>query len=157
MKKIYLGKYVNTHGIKGEIRIKSLFKYKDKAFKIGNIIYINNKKFIINSYRVHKDFDMITLKGINNINDIIELKGNDVYIDYDSINLSNNEYLDEDLLNCHVYMNNIEKGIVTDYKYFNKNKKVLVINNNKMVPCELIENIDLDNKKIEILKVDGLL
>ena len=30
---IYLGKYVNTHGIKGEIRIKSNFKYKDKAFK----------------------------------------------------------------------------------------------------------------------------
>ena len=157
MKKIYIGKYVNTHGIKGEIRIKSVFKYKDKVFVIGNTIYINDKEFVINSYRVHKGYDMITLKGIDNINDIINLKGNDVYIDYNSINLSKDEYLDEDLLNCKVYMKKIEKGIVTGYKYFNKNKKILVVDKNKMVPFELIKKIDLDNKKIIIEEVDGLL
>ena len=152
-----VGTYVNTHGIKGEIRIKSMFKYKDKAFRIGNTIYIKDHEYIINSYRVHKGYDMITLKGINNINDIIELKGSDVYIDSDSIKLLDNEYLDEDLLNCKVYMDNIEKGIVTGYKYFSKTKKVLVIDGCKMVPFELIKNVDLENKKIEIERVEGLL
>ena len=32
MDKIYIGKIVNTHGIKGEVRILSDFLYKDKAF-----------------------------------------------------------------------------------------------------------------------------
>ena len=41
MNKVLLGKYVNTHGIKGEIRIKSNFPYKSKVFKIGNEIIIN--------------------------------------------------------------------------------------------------------------------
>ena len=39
MKIIYLGKFVNTHGLKGEIRIISDFEYKDEVFKIGNSIY----------------------------------------------------------------------------------------------------------------------
>ena len=36
MNKIYIGKVVNTHGIKGEIRILSNFEYKDKVFKVNN-------------------------------------------------------------------------------------------------------------------------
>ena len=37
MNKVYIGKIVNTHGIKGELRILSDFPYKDKVFKINNI------------------------------------------------------------------------------------------------------------------------
>ena len=33
MKYINIGKIVNTHGIKGELRLLSDFKYKDKARK----------------------------------------------------------------------------------------------------------------------------
>ena len=33
---IYLGKVVNTHGIKGELRIISDFKYKNTVFKVNN-------------------------------------------------------------------------------------------------------------------------
>ena len=41
MNKIAIGKYVTTHGIKGEIRIKSDFNEKDKVFKVGNEIIID--------------------------------------------------------------------------------------------------------------------
>ena len=36
MEYIYIGKIVNTHGIKGEVRIISDFKYKNEVFKIDN-------------------------------------------------------------------------------------------------------------------------
>ena len=36
MEYIYVGKIVNTHGIKGEIRILSDFKYKNEIFFIFN-------------------------------------------------------------------------------------------------------------------------
>ena len=42
MNKIVIGKYVTTHGIKGEIRIKSDFNEKDKVFKVGNEIIIDS-------------------------------------------------------------------------------------------------------------------
>ena len=63
---IYLGKIVNTHGIKGEIRILSDFDYKDIVFKKDFKIYIGKDKQeeTINTYRVHKNYDMI-LTGTN--------------------------------------------------------------------------------------------
>ena len=63
MEKVYIGKIVNTHGIKGELRILSDFEFKDKAFKVNSEIYIDNEKHIIKSYRRHKNYDMITVSA----------------------------------------------------------------------------------------------
>lgn len=62
---IKIGKIVNTHGIKGEVRLLSKFPYKDKVFVKDMNIYIDKKyKEVINSYRKHKNFDMITFSRI---------------------------------------------------------------------------------------------
>ena len=74
MNLIYIGKLVNTHGIKGEVRIISNFKYKDIIFKKDNIVYINNIEYKILSYRVHKMYDMLMLENINSIDDALKLK-----------------------------------------------------------------------------------
>ena len=150
---IYIGKYVNTHGIKGEIRIKSDFKYKDKVFFVGNTLIIDNQEFIINSYRRHKEYDMVNFKGITDINQIIDLKGSRVYVF--NISLSEGEYLDSTLIGFKVYMNNIYKGDVFDIKYLNNSKKILVVNN-KYVPFELV-SVNLTEKRIDVMEVDGLL
>ena len=97
-----IGKYVNTHGIKGEIRILSNFSRKDLIFIPNFKIYIKDKEFIIKSYRAHKNYDMLILDGINNINDIINLKGNDVYINRNDIK----EFIVEDLVEYKVKINN---------------------------------------------------
>ena len=152
MKKIVIGKYVNTHGIKGEIRIKSNFLYKDRVFKVGNEIIID-KPYIITSYRVYKDYDMVTLEGINNINDIINLKNSLVYIDRDKY-LSDDDYLDSDLIGFKVCNSNLDL-IVTDISYINEKKKLLVAND-KLIPFELIEDIDKNKKVITIKDVIGL-
>ncbi len=150
---IYIGKYVNTHGIKGEIRIKSDFKYKDKVFFVGNTLIIDNQEFVINSYRRHKEYDMVTFKGITDINQIIGLKGSRVYVF--NISLGEGEYLDSTLIGFKVYMNNIYRGDVLDIKYLSNSKKILVVNN-KYVPFELV-SVNLREKRIDVMEVDGLL
>lgn len=150
---IYIGKYVNTHGIKGEIRIKSDFKYKDKVFFVGNTLIIDNQEFVINSYRRHKEYDMVTFKGITDINQIIGLKGSRVYVF--NISLGEGEYLDSTLIGFKVYMNNIYRGDVFDIKYLSNSKKILVVNN-KYVPFELV-SVNLREKRIDVMEVDGLL
>ena len=111
MKKIYIGKFVNTHGLKGEIRIISDFEYKDDVFKIGNTIYIDNKKFTIKSYRIHKNYDMVSFDEVNDINEIEKYKGLDVYIDSDDFNF---EYVLSDLISFKVYDENKYIGDVSD-------------------------------------------
>ncbi len=153
MEKILLGKYVNTHGIKGEIKIKSNFKYKDKVFKINNPIIIDNKEYFINSYRIHKNLDMVTLKGINDINNIPFNKNTLVYIDR-NLYLSANDYLDSDLIGFIIYNSKIKREVL-NIDYLSNNKKLLKTNNG-YIPFELIENIDLKKKLIKIMEVDGL-
>ena len=155
MDKILIGKYVSTHGIKGEIRIKSNFKYKDRVFKKGNIILINNQEFIITNYRVHKEYDMLSLNGINNINQILNLKGSLVYIYKDLLNLGEFDYLDSDLINLEVYMSDKLIGKVENITYINDTKKLLIVNNN-YIPFELVKELNIKNKRIEIEEVDGL-
>ena len=153
MNKTYLGKYVNTHGLKGEIRIKSNFPYKEKVFKINNEIIINDVTYIIKSYRVHKDYDMVTLDKINSIDDIPFSKNTKVYIDRDKY-LSKKEYLDSDLIGFIVYNSKIEREVL-DIFYLNDKKK-LIKTNVGYIPFELIKNIDLEKKRILIEDVEGL-
>ena len=87
---VYIGKIVNTHGIKGELRLLSKFSYKERVFVKGMTIYIgrNKEKEEIVSYRHHKCFEMITLKGYSNINEVLKYKGALVYVDRYDLKLS---------------------------------------------------------------------
>lgn len=157
MNLIYIGKLVNTHGLKGEVKIISDFKYKKDIFKINNNIYINDTKYTINSYRSHKMFDMVTLSDINNIDDALSIKGYNVYIDRDEYSFSG--YLDEDLIGLEVYDKDILKGKIVDiYKTNNGDLLVIEGKNRHMVPNikEFIENVDLDNKKVYIKYIKGI-
>ena len=148
-----IGKYVNTHGIKGEIRILSDFSRKDLIFVPNSKIYIRDKEFIIKSYRKHKNYDMVTLEGINDINDIEYLKGSNVYINRDNIN----EFIDEDLYDYSVISND-KKYKIKDI-LVNKVNKILVLENDKMIPYvkDSIEKIDKENKLLYMNLPDNML
>ncbi len=158
MNKIKVGIIVNTHGIKGEVRIISDFEYKDRVFVIGNTLYTNdNEELKINSYRRHKNYDMITFNNITDIKDVLKYKGKYVYFDKDKLDLKDNEYLDEDLINLDVYFNNKLIGKLDNIE-LNGNRKLFVINN-RLIPYNnnFIENIDLINNKIVLKNIEGLI
>lgn len=157
MEFINVGKIVNTHGLKGEIRIISDFKYKKNVFKKDNIVYINKEKYIINSYRFHKIYDMITLMDINDIETSEKFKGLNIYINRDDYKF--NGYLDEDLIGLEVYDKDNYKGVVLEILKTNTND-LLVIDGKRrhMVPNikEFVKEVDIKNKKIYIEYIRGL-
>ena len=130
MNKLLIGKYVTTHGIKGEIRIKSDFNEKEKVFKVGNEIIID-KPYIINSYRVHKGYDMVTLEGVNRIEDVINLKNSTVYIDRDKY--FTDEVIEDDLIGYKVENSYIDT-FLSEIRLMTMNKKMLVCRNGKFIP-----------------------
>ena len=159
MELIKIGKIVNTHGIKGEIRLLSKFPYKDKVFVKDNTIYIDKKyKEVINSYRKHKNFDMITLVGYNNINEVLKYKGKYVYINKEDIILDKDNYLDEELIGLSVIFNNEVKGVITNIEIYDKVVLFVIDNGKYLVPYNnnLIDKIDINNKKIYIKNISGL-
>lgn len=163
MEYLYVGKIVNTHGIKGEVRVLSDFPYKDRVFKKGFCIYIgkNKEKEMITSYRVHKMFDMITMEGFININEVLKYKGKGVFIRKDDLVLGDNEYLEEDLIGLDVIVNQEIVGRVVRIERDKYQSKIVVNKGEKeyLVPyvCDIIKKIDLDEGRMEIQYIKGLL
>lgn len=152
MEYLNIGKIVNTHGIKGEVRILSSFSDKS-IFKPGNILYINNDALEITSYRVHKNYDMVTFKDINDINEVLKYKGMDVLIKRDDID----NFIIEDLIGYDVYTDKLVGKIdrlIANIKYV-----ILVLDNGSMIPYidNFIEKVDNDNKIVYVKEIEGLI
>ena len=99
---IYIGKTVSTFGIKGELKVISDFEYCDKAYKVGNKVLINNIEHIISSIRYHKNYVLLKIDNLNNINDILKYVGFNIYIKRIDLGLKEDEYLYKDLINSEV-------------------------------------------------------
>ncbi len=160
MKKIKVGKVVNTHGIKGEIRILSDFQFKDKVFKVNNSLIIGDKEYIIKSYRVHKMFDMVTFDGYNNINDVLFLLKKDVYFDEDKLILNDSEVLDDELLTYKVISNKGEVGEVLEVFFASATNKLIRVKFQKeyLIPYRepFVVSIDKNKKEIVIELLEGM-
>ena len=156
---INVGKIVNTHALKGEMRILSNFRYKNKVFIKGMKLYVGKKKeeFTINTYRFHKIYDMVTFVGYNSRNDVEYLKGLNVYINEEDLILDDEIYSGK-LIGFNVYVDNKLVGTIEEIIQTPANE-VLRVNKKILIPYvkEFIEKIDLDKKEIIIKNVGGLL
>ena len=158
MEKVYVGKIVSTHGIKGEIKILSGFNFKDKVFKIGNKLIIDDKEYEIKSYRVHKGFDMVTLDDYHDINEVLFLMKKNVYFDKDELGLEDDEVLDEDLLEYKVISDDGRIGSIMEVFYASPTNKVIRVKFDKefLVPSSFFTKVDKKNKTIYVELVSGL-
>ena len=146
---ILIGKIVNFFGIKGEVKMLSDFEYKERALKIGNTLYIglSKEKEVLKSYRIHKNYDLISFQNYDNINEILKYKGQNVYVKRSDLHLLDNEYLISDLIGFQVYDNDTLLGVVIDYE---KNNTVLLkIKGEKNFYLPLIPNYIKEVKKEE--------
>ena len=160
MNKIYIGKIVSTHGIKGELRILSDFPFKEKVFKVGNKLIIDDKNYTINSYRVHKNFDMVTLDNYNDINEVMFLLKKTVFFDKDSLELNDNEILDEDLIEFEILTKDGKKGIIKEIFQASETNKIIrcEFDHEVLIPVNspMIVEIDKKNKKIIVDLIEGM-
>ena len=158
MEKIYIGKIVSTHGIKGELKILSDFDYKSKVFVVGNKLVIDDKEYTIKSYRVHKNFDMVCLNDYKDINEVLFLLKKDVYVYKDSLNFNDGEILDEDLITYKVLTNTGKVGIIKEiFKASETNKIIRVLFDKEvLIPYSFIKKIDKSNKEVIVELIDGM-
>ena len=128
MEYIYIGKFLGTHGLKGEIKFKSDFKYLDRVLKEGFYLYIDDdKKEELLSYRRHKDCYLVLLKGINDIDSVLKYVNKKVYINKEDLDLQSNEYVMEDFINKKVYFNDQLLGVIDSITNYGSSNYVMKI------------------------------
>ena len=156
---VYIGVIVNTHALKGEVRIISNFEYKDRVFKIGKSLYIGDLKNCeeIETYRVHKHYDMVKFKGINYINDVLKYKGKKVYVLRSDLNLKSDEYLESDLIGLDAKFEEKIIGTITDI--INNNGYKLIKIKEKLIPLNdnFIEKVNIEKNEVILKNVGELI
>ena len=161
METINVGKMVNTHGIKGEVRLLSDFPYKDIVFQPGNKVYVgaNQVPVTIERYRKHKNFDMLTFQEFQNINDCLPFVGYPVYANRDQFD--EDCIIEEELIGYQVQMDTQTIGIVTAILKNPANNLLVIQSQEKeyLVPNidEFIEEINQKEKTIHIKYHKGLI
>ena len=158
MDKVYIGKIVSTHGIKGELKILSDFDFKDKVFVVGKKLIIDDKEYTIKSYRVHKNFDMVTLDDYKDINEVLFLLKKNVYVSKDELSFDDGEILDSELMEYKVLTNTGKVGIIKEiFKASETNKIIRVLFDKEvLIPYSFIKKIDKNKKEILVELIDGM-
>lgn len=147
---IYIGKTVSTFGIKGELKVISDFEYCDRAYQVNKKILINNIEHVISGIRYHKNYVLLKIDNLNNINDILKYVGFNIYIKRIDLGLKESEYLYKDLINSEVIDDdNTKLGKIIEV--LNGNNVLIKVKGSKEFLIPLIGNyiskFDL-NKKI---------
>lgn len=168
MEYISIGKILNFHGIKGEVKIGFSNQEIIKNIKVV-FVEKNKEKIPLNvvSVRFHKTFAIIKFREFNSINDLIEFKGTNIYLSKNSVlsSLDENEFLINDLIGLKAFDNEenyigeiteIRENIAHDIlciKSPDENKDLILV----PFVSELVPIVDIKKGVVIIKPIEGLL
>ena len=161
--KLEVGQIVNVFGIKGFVK---LYPYVDNINRFDELknVFIKNNKFEIEQVKYQKNMVLIKFKGIETVEQAEKLRNSIVEISRtDAIPLEEGQYFIADLIGLNVYLENGEKLGVLEDIYNTGSSDIYVVKNELgkqfLLPYidDVIKNIDLDNEKITVHLIKGLI
>ncbi|WP_338469844.1 ribosome maturation factor RimM [Niallia sp. XMNu-256] len=165
-----VGKIVNTHGIKGEVRVISRTDFTEERYKKGNSLFLflpNSTEPIelkVKSHRTHKNFDLLTFEGYDNINVVEKLRDGILKVPENQLGkLPKGEYYFHEIIGCTVIIDGGDEiGKVQEILTPGANDVWVVKGKGKkeqLIPYieDVVKEIDVAQKKIIITPIEGLL
>lgn len=162
-----IGQIVNTNGLKGMLKIKP-FTDDITMFENLEIIYIQKGQELIakniEEVKYVKNMVLLKLEGIDNIEEAEKYRNMYIKIDKEDIgDIPEDSYLVVDMLKCNVYTEENELlGKMVDVLSTGSND-VYVVKTAEgkeiLLPAirDVIKEIDIQNKKIIVNLMDGLI
>ena len=161
-----VGQIVNTFGIKGFVKVKPFTDDNERFEELKTVLVEKHKELIemqIEEVKYQQTVVLLKFKGIENIDMAEKLKGCYLKINRkDARKLPEDTYFIADLLGLDVYTEEGELlGKVEDI-YNNKSNDIYVVKDELgkqvLLPGikEVIKQIDIDNEKIVVHLLNGL-
>ena len=156
---IEAGKIVNTHGVRGEVKIQ-VWLDSPEFLRRFKTIYIDAKPVKMLSARVHKGFVIAVLEGVDDINAAMSLKNKTVYIDRADAKLGKGEYFLCDIIGARVENESGELiGVLEDILETPASSVYIVRGESEhMIPAvpEFILNTDAEQGVITVRLIEGM-
>ncbi len=163
MSKIEIGKIVNTHGLRGTLKVQPWVDFPEIFEKI-DVMYISDQKYSVKKVSYQKNLILLDLEEINSISQAEKLKDLIIFAERDDLGkLSEDSYYIADLIGCDVMLSDggilgTVRDVITSsgtdlYEIKRKNDKPLYLPAAK----EFIKSIDIESKTIHAVLPEGLL
>jgi len=165
MNSVLIGKIVNVHGIKGELKV---YPYTDDIDHLATIkkVYLDpelkDERNI--TCRIQKGMLLVKMEGIHCVEEAEKLRNHEIYLSKKSLpKLEEDNYYIEDLLGLEVvevsgkYLGTVNyifnTGANDVYEILTEEGNMIYLPAIKQV----IQKIDLEQKKISVKLMDGLI
>ncbi len=154
------GKIVNTHGIRGEVKI--LPWCDSPEFLCGfDRLYINETPFRVLSSYVHKNCLIAQLEGVSAVGAAMALKNSVVCIAREDVKLEEGEYFIADAIGLPVYdeESGEQIGILKDVLEYPASKIFVVSDGTeRLIPAvpEFVKKVDTENGAIYVRLIEGM-
>lgn len=170
MEKVLVGKIVNTHGIKGLVKVKSFCEVEENLFSYENIMFENGQKVNVEKKsNGAKGLFICSVGDFDNINDVEIFKGKDLFVAKSDIKGENSqsEIFVEDLKGLKVVVDGKVFGNVLDVLNFGAGDLLEIVpvelknapdnvqkKKSHLVPFsgDAVEKVDLENGKVFVNK-----
>ena len=161
-----IGKIVNTHGLRGEVKVVPWTDSPDDFYDVS-YAYIKNKneykKLTIDGVKFQKNNVIVKFKEYNDINEILPFKNAVLYADRNDLGeLPEGVYYIVDLIGLKVYTEDDEYiGEIADvfnagasdiYDVKRDGKKNLLL----PVIDEVVKSVDIENGRVTVNVMEGL-
>lgn len=164
MEFIQVAKIINSHGIKGAVKVFLLTSNVERFKKKCNFYIDKSTVVTVKSVRkVSEDIAILEFNEYNNINDILKFKNLGLFVDENDVDeLSDGEYYIYKLIGLDVFdqndnivgkLKNVLSTLANDvYEIDYKGQSVYV-----PAVSQFVENVDIENNKITIKFLEGML
>jgi len=162
-----VGKIVNTHALKGEVRVVSHSDFKDERFAKGSQLFIafsgSHVAVEVENHRMNKNLDLLKFKGIDSINDVEKYKGCELLVDASELGeLDENEFYYHEIIGCAVSTLDGEAlGQISDVIQTGANDVWVVSSpgaKDLLIPYidDVVRSVDISSKMVEVKLLDGM-
>ncbi|RSL31253.1 ribosome maturation factor RimM [Salibacterium salarium] len=167
-----VGKVVNTHGVRGEIRVIPTTDFEEERFVKGEDIYLyradtdsERHQVTIENVRYHKQFTLLTFSEISSLDEAEKWKNSLLQIPETKLQeLDEGEYYYHEIIGCMVYSEEGDAlGPVREILSPGANDVWVVEpyegKNDILVPYidDVVKKVDINNKTIVIHVMEGLM
>jgi len=165
MEYVVIGKILNTHGIKGDLKIVSYSDFDNERFAKGSKVYLGEQhlEMVVKAYRKHQDFLLVSFVDYEDINLVEKYKNYLIYKSKDDIKpLKKGEYYFSDLRDLDVFIGNekVGKVLYVEEGFRNNNLRIQTNDGKQHLVAYLpqfVLNVDLSKRKIQLFDMEGLL
>ena len=153
------GEIVNTHGVRGEVKIMP-WTDTPEFLRAIKTLYVDGQAVRVLSSRIHKGALLATLEGVDDVNAAMRFKGKRVFIDRDDARLEPGRFFIQDIIGAEVVTEAGER-VGTLREVIDAPAGMIYVVRGEaehLIPAvpEFILNTDADNGVITVRLIEGM-